>query len=150
MSGTCLNMFGMSYFDAEWSFWKKCQSDFWPPFFWSRFGHARTHPPPRGGVSVTVLRSRTKGSKTVIVFFRLKSPNRGLEIQNLISQRYQRPNARDFFLREPRCVCIRFYTFLCLFVTKTVNFDIFVWLTTQKIFQKSKKINFPKIHPESS
>ena len=32
-------------------------------FFWSRFGLARTHPPPsprgRGGVSVTVLRSRT-------------------------------------------------------------------------------------------
>ena len=40
---------------------------------------------------------------------------------------------------------MRFYTFLCLFVSKTVNFEIFVWLTHKSKSQKSKKIDFPKI-----
>ena len=81
--------------------------------------------------------------------FGLKSVNHGSEIQNMIAQRNQRPNAKDFFLEEPRCVSTRFYTFLCLFVSKTVNFEIFMCPTHKKKFQKSKKIDFSKIDPES-
>ena len=56
MSGTYQNMIRMIYFEAEDIFWKK-----WFLIFGGRAWPKRDEPPPRGGVSVTVLRSRTLG-----------------------------------------------------------------------------------------
>ena len=65
--------------------------------------------------------------------------------QKMIPSELGRLKSTEIFWWGPKHFSIDFYDFLCVFVSKTVKFEIFVLGPTNKKSKKSKKMIFSKI-----